>query len=269
MSKQLEPEIAVLFPVYNPGPELSTSLATLREQSVPFRLFLVDDGSTIEPDYAKLTKGMDCQVALLPKNVGIAEALNAGLSIILKGNFKYIARMDNGDLNAPTRFEKQIKFLETNPDVTLVGCAVEYHYLSTGLKIMASLPTDASSCARFLRYNTPLIHPTIMSRIEFFREVQGYPTDYPAAEDYALEQLAHSLGHKMCNLPEKLFTAVEHKQSISGGSRRAQLNSRFTLQRKYFSWSDPHAYFGLARTIALMILPINILRKIKKLMVPA
>jgi glycosyltransferase involved in cell wall biosynthesis len=44
------PNIAVLLPSYNPGPEIVGTLDSLRAQSIPFRLFLVDDGSAVQTD---------------------------------------------------------------------------------------------------------------------------------------------------------------------------------------------------------------------------
>ncbi len=40
-----EKRIAVLMPAYNPGPEIAHTLDSLRAQTVPFKLFVIDDGS--------------------------------------------------------------------------------------------------------------------------------------------------------------------------------------------------------------------------------
>jgi glycosyltransferase involved in cell wall biosynthesis len=48
------PQIAIVMPVYNPGEALAMTLESLRQQTVPFRLYLVDDGSCSKPDYDEL-----------------------------------------------------------------------------------------------------------------------------------------------------------------------------------------------------------------------
>ena len=53
---------------------------------------------------------------------GINFALNYGLNLV---KTKYMARMDADDYSFPTRFEKQIKFLEENPKYVMVGCRVQ------------------------------------------------------------------------------------------------------------------------------------------------
>ena len=223
------PDIAVLFPVYNPGPELDKTLDSLRIQTMPFRLYLVDDGSKQKPDYVKLTAGMDCRIIELPQNLGITGALNAGLAEILKGDYAFVARMDNGDLNEPRRFEKQCNYLNAHPSLSIVSCNIRYKYESTGLVFDANLPEDPAACTRLLRYNAPIAHAAMMFRKDFLKALNAYPEGYPAAEDYALEFWAYTNGYKFCNLPEILYTTIEMSESISGGSRAKQLRSRLRL----------------------------------------
>ena len=52
---------------------------------------------------------------------GIAFALNYGLNLV---KTKYVARMDSDDISHPTRFEKQLNFLEGNPNYVMVGSRV-------------------------------------------------------------------------------------------------------------------------------------------------
>jgi glycosyltransferase involved in cell wall biosynthesis len=258
-----EPEIAVLMPIYNPDAGLKECLDSLRAQTIPFRLFLVDDGSKKKVDYKAFTKGIDCQIIELPKNLGITGAMNMGLTEILKGKFKYIARVDYPDISEPTRFEKQIGFLASHPDYCMVGSSTDYLYTQTGLKVAAKNPESYEGCVRALRYNAPLTHGAIMFITDFWRELVQYTDQYPAAEDYAMECYAYSKGYKFGNLPEKLYTTIEIQQSISVVSRAKQLKSRLRLQWRYADWLSVHSYLGLIRTLLLMYGPINLLRKIK------
>jgi GT2 family glycosyltransferase len=258
--------LAVLMPVYNPGAALSQTLDTLRAQTVPFRLYLVDDGSSDKPDYQTLTRGLDCRVLELPQNVGVTRALNAGLKVVLAEGLPLVARMDNGDLCAPERFARQVGYLDQHPDIALVGSWVTFSYPRHGYEFTARYPDSAEGCARFLRYNTPIIDATMMVRAEVFRTVGDYPPEYPAAEGYALELMAQAAGYRMLNLPEVLLTAVELKESLSRDQRRDQLLSRLRLQWRFADWADHHTWAGLARTLTLMVMPITLLRRIKKIL---
>ncbi len=251
------------MPVYNPGPELVWTLQSIRDQSIPCRLYIVDDGSRPKPDYVTLLDGMDHELIVLPKNQGISRALNAGLAQILAGNYTYVARMDNGDINVPERFVTQKTYLENKPDLAFVGSHVRFEYELTGLSIDVKNPEDPEKCAQALRYNAPFTHPAIMFRMDFLRDFKAYSEEYPAAEDYAMEFWAHDRGYRFGNVPKLLYRTVEMRESISGGSRKKQLKSRLALQVKHADWLNPHTYLGMARTLALMFMPISVLRKIK------
>ena len=260
----LRSKIAVLMPVYNPGLELAETLASIKTQSLPATLFLVDDGSKAKPDYAALTKGMDSRIIAVPQNVGITGALNVGLTEILKGDFDFVARVDNGDINMPERFAVQVAYLNAHPELSLVSAHVRYEYRLTGLKVDWKGSSDPQHCLRRLRYNAPLTHAAIMFRTSFLRELKAYPTKYPAAEDYAMEFWAAAHGYLFANVPEMLYRTIEMSESISGGSRSKQLKSRLRLQRDNADWLNIHTYLGMARTVALLALPVTPLRRLKR-----
>ncbi len=260
-------KLAILMPVYNPGPELALTLASIRDQTKSGRLFLVDDGSRNKPDYAALTKGMDVRVIKLPENLGIVGTLNAGLAEILKGDYDYVARVDNGDINMPERFATQIAYLKSHPEIAIASAHVRYEYELTGLKTEWKGPEDPKAVLRLLRYNAPLTHAAIMFQMSFLRAMKAYPSDYPAAEDYAMEFWAARHGYKMANVPQMLYRTIEMNESISGGARKKQLQSRFRLQRDNADWMNLHSYLGMGRTLALMALPIAPLRRFKRALI--
>jgi GT2 family glycosyltransferase len=257
------PDIAVLMPVYNPGSEIVATFDSLRAQDVPFRLYLVDDGSRSKPDYEALTQGIDCHITILPKNLGIIGALNTGLAEILKHEHSFIARLDNGDFYSPDRLRKQVSYLNAHPEICMVGSAICFKYEVTGITMTTSPPLSPAANAKALRYNSPVPGAALLIRASFMREVGGFPKEYAAAEDYALEWLAYAKGYQINCLPEVLYTTVEMTTSISGGQRRVQLRSRLRLQWHYAEWANFDTYAGLARTLLLMVLPINVIRRLK------
>ena len=252
------------MPVYNPGPELAQTLTSIKAQTSTGTLFLVDDGSKTKPDYAALTRGMNARIIALARNVGITGALNAGLAEILKGDFDFVARVDSGDINMPHRFKAQVAYLNAHPELSLVSAHVRYEYTLTGLKVDWKGSSDPQACLRELRYNAPLTHAAIMFRMSFLRKLKAYPTQYPAAEDYAMEFWAASHGHLFANVPQLLYRTIEMSESISGGSRSKQLKSRLRLQRDNADWLNIHSYLGMARTLALLGLPVTPLRRLKR-----
>jgi glycosyltransferase involved in cell wall biosynthesis len=115
--------VSVLMPVYNGEQYLAEAMESILRQSFgDFEFIIVNDGSTDGTD--RIIKSYsDSRIKYMnfAQNVGLSEALNAGLAV---AQGKYIARMDADDLSAPTRLAAQVKFLEEHADHVAVGCFV-------------------------------------------------------------------------------------------------------------------------------------------------
>jgi GT2 family glycosyltransferase len=259
MNRSTNPRIAVLIPSYNPGTELHGTLDSLRSQTIPFRLFIVDDGSKQPRDYEALTAGMDVRIILLPHNLGITGAMNAGLAEILAGSFDYIARLDIGDFCAPDRLEKQLAFMDSQHDVGIVGSAVEFRLFDathtlTGSKLLV-FPLTPKDAARRLLFNIAIIHPAMLIRRSVFESLKAYSENYPAAEDYDLQWRAHKAGFKLTNLPETLLIKEETPGSISQKRRRKQIMSRLRIQWDNRDLTNPRCGAGLVKSFLTWAMP--------------
>ena len=90
----------------------------------PDEIILVEDGVLSDHLYSAINYwkekiGTKLVSVPLPKNMGLALALNEGLKVA-KGNF--IARMDTDDIAERDRFKVQLEFLQQHLDVDAVGC---------------------------------------------------------------------------------------------------------------------------------------------------
>lgn len=259
MRKSTDPRIAVLLPSYNPGSELLGTLESLRRQSVPFRLFLVDDGSKRPGDYETLTEGMDVQILRLPKNLGITGAMNAGLDLIMSGSFDFIARIDTGDFCKPDRFATQLAYMDANPHIAIVGSAVEFRLFDAEGKLVGektmTFPLSDAACVKRLPLNSPIIHPAMLIRRQVFETLKAYSENYPAAEDFDLLWRAHKAGFQLINLPETLLTKEETPGSISQQRRRTQIMSRLLIQWDNRDLLQPRCWLGLVKSVVTWAMP--------------
>lgn len=163
------PLITVAMPVFNCGPFLESAVASIVWQTYTnWQLILIDDGST-DGAIEALSMLNDSRIRVFRDghNLGLANRLNQVIDLA-KGEF--IARMDGDDVSHPHRFARQIKALETNPDVDLIatGCRT----ISSGGELVGSLPFVGCSHEKICA--TPwkgfyMPHPTWMGRIEWFR----------------------------------------------------------------------------------------------------
>ncbi len=114
------------------------------------------------------------------KRIGFAESLNIGIKAA-KG--KYIARMDDDDISHPTRFERQVEFLENHEDVGICGTSGDFFG-----KYQGNIPvkTDPETLKVITLFKTPFIHPTVMMRKDMIEYYNLYYDKNYFTEDYEL-----------------------------------------------------------------------------------
>jgi len=139
---------------------------------------------------------------VLDENEGLAAALNRGLGYC---THDIVARMDTDDICIFDRFEKQILFMQQNPDVDVLGAWIEeYDVTMTKSLGVRYTPLDSTKIMRFARRRSPISHPSVMFRKSAVLAVGGYP-NFRKAQDYALWSLMLTQGYKMQNLGEVLL----------------------------------------------------------------
>jgi len=118
------PLVSVVLPVRDGLPYLPAAVNSILDQTYEnFELIVIDDGSVDETrDWLSARSLQDERLHFLDnQGNGLVDALNYGISHA-KG--AYIARMDADDIAMPRRFERQVKFLETNPLIAVLGTQV-------------------------------------------------------------------------------------------------------------------------------------------------
>ena len=121
------PRISVVMPVYSAEKYLRAAVQSVLDQTYrEFELVVVDDGSNDESLSAMLKEfaAADPRVKIISRpNTGIV-GRKAQRWNCRRFSPIWIARMDSDDLCEPERFEKQLAFLDANPDHVLVGTQV-------------------------------------------------------------------------------------------------------------------------------------------------
>ena len=256
-------DIAVLMSVYNPGSELRLTLDSLRAQTVPFTLYLVDDGSRPKPDYPSLLRGLDCRLIELSRNRGISHAVNCGLADLLKSEHAYVARMDCGDVAHPERLELQRRFLEETPEVGIVGTGALMVVEERGWTYGFAVPAGHRAICRALRLGMPFVNPTLMIRTSVFRDIGYYSDEFCVAEDYELACRAAKYGVGFANIQRMLLRKIENAGSISRRRRTRQLVHRLHIQWRYRDATDPLFLLGLLKTLLLLAVPAVLIERVK------
>ena len=210
--------ISVILPAYNAEETVVPALESICSQSFDaFECLVIDDGSE-DATAARARSVTDSRVRVLSRpRKGLVAALNFGLQ---QARGTFIARMDADDLCAPERFARQLALLRSDETLAAVGCGVRLfpdknvaggmrHYIDwlNGL-------LSPEQIANNIFVEMPLLHPSMMLRVQAMRDVGGYRVgEFP--EDYELLLRLHGAGWCFAKVPEVLFYWREHEHKLS------------------------------------------------------
>jgi len=222
-----KPLVTVLMPVFNAEDFLTESINSILNQTYDyFELLIINDGSTDRSlEIIEEFKDDRIKVVSLEKNSGIIYVLNLGLEIA-RGD--YLARMDADDISLPERLEKQVDFLENNPNIGCLG--TNFQWLDNYNQESWIKYFDSTNINIALLFECTICHPTVMLRMEIIRcHKLTYPTKYPHAEDYAF-WMNMSQKVKLANLKEVLLIYRKHEKQISATKSQIQCISINQIQ---------------------------------------
>lgn len=200
--------VAVLLPVYHGdrAPHFEAALNSITEQADcpdPIHVYLGIDG----PLPAELEAVVERHAQHLHRivrhehHVGPTGNLNSLLTVL--GDERLIFRMDADDISARHRFAQQIRCMDENPDISILGSAIEEFDDETGRRHIRTYPADPDHIRKSLCIACPLAHPAVCVRPEVFQTLGGYPD--MRGQDIALWFEAVRRGYRISNLSEPLL----------------------------------------------------------------
>lgn len=201
--------------IYNCALTLQEALDSLYAQTYQdFEIILCDDGSkdnTHQIAYENQQKHNNIVLLKNSHNIGLNQTLNNCLAVA-KG--EYIARMDGDDLCAPTRFEKQVKFLDGHPEYAIVSNPMIY-FDEEG-EIGKGSAREGEQTKEVFNYGPPFCHAPCMVRREAYIAVGGYTVDKRLLrmEDYNLWMKMYLAGYKGYNMNECLYSMRDDRNAI-------------------------------------------------------
>lgn len=184
--------VSVIMTNYNtPKDYLRQAIESILNQTyTDFEFIIIDDAST-DDSLSVIESYKDDRIVILKnkENIGLTKSLNIGLGIC-KGEF--IARMDSDDISEPQRFEKQVEFLKTHPDVivcgtwaTLIGDWEKYNSTNTQCRMIPNRETFR--IYQLFGNNPNIIHISAMFNHLLLKQNDIlYDERYTYAQDYRM-----------------------------------------------------------------------------------
>ncbi len=200
-------QISVLMPAYNCGKYITQAVKSILNQTYKeFEFIIIDDGSTDKTEEI-IHSFKDARIKYYKtENKGTSAALNYGLSLCKN---QWVARIDADDLNIPARLEKQVKFLENNPDCDVVSCWSVYFKDPAKILFLLREPVQHLDIYDYLDLHNPINQSGVIYRKKIIVS-EGYNESFKFNEDF---ELFHRIRDKVrfYNIPEFLvYTRVRH-----------------------------------------------------------
>ena len=236
----------------------------LSQTKKPNEIVLVVDGPVgddINKVISDFEKSCDyLKVIRLEKNSGHAIARQTGLDTAKN---EYIAIMDSDDIAVADRFEKQMSFLESHPEVDALGGQID-EFIGEPSNVVGTriVPLTDNEIKDYLKSRCPMNLVTVMLKKESVQKAGGYIDGY-CEEDYYLWVRMTEHGMKFANLPDNLVNVRvgEEMYQRRGGMR--YFKSEANLQKYMLSHgiiSFPKCCYNVAIRLAVQVLMPNSVR---------
>ncbi|HVN59816.1 MAG TPA: glycosyltransferase [Gaiellaceae bacterium] len=224
------PRVTVLMGVYDGEAYLAEAIRSILEQTfADFEFLIVDDGST-DSSRQIVESFPDPRIRLLVRpNRGLAASLREGIEL---ARGEYVARQDADDVSLPSRLERQVALLDSDPEVGLVGSNYVHIDLQGrpvgGTKLFTH--EDDLKVAQIV--SNQFGHGSVMIRKRVLDVVGSYdPGVY--TEDY---DLFARIGHaaKTVNIGEPLYLWRRNPVGTTFSNRPHQLEQSFVIRDREF-----------------------------------
>ncbi|HJW57964.1 MAG TPA: glycosyltransferase [Burkholderiaceae bacterium] len=253
-SNSVVPRVTIVMPSFNEPPDvLRESLDSVAAQTMSdFECMVIDESSM--PEAAAACRALcerDTRFRYVhpETRIGLAGSLNLGLSM---ASAPLIARFDADDICLPHRLERQVAFLDTHPDVGVLGGGLEIFTAEAGTIAIRNYPVDPDVIERHFQTTTPIAHPTVMMRKSVLDRFGVYDPSFRFAEDLDLWLRLLNHGVRFSNLPEVL---VRYRQQSTA---RNPLHWTFNLRARIRNFSHrqfPLRVWGVLAIAAWRVIP--------------
>jgi glycosyltransferase involved in cell wall biosynthesis len=224
-------KVTVVIPAYNAAKHIVEAVESVLTQTHrDFSLIIVNDGS--QDDTLSILNALAAQDPRIrvidQENQGIAGTLNRALR---EANTDWVLVMHADDIMLPNRIERQIHFIENNPDIKVFSCLA--YYVSERGKQFGKTQSNLFSRDVFHWYvknneAIGLLHPGAVLHRETVLALGGYRQEFWPAEDIDLWNRLAEKGHLILVQPEVLMKYRIHTGSAS--------TSRFMFTRMKYEW---------------------------------
>lgn len=166
-------EVSVLIPANGPSPYIKFTLESIAKNTIqPDEVLIIDDGVSKEAITQIKIFSQSLPISIITNNgKGLVNALNTGLN---SAKSKFIARIDNDDMMARNRIERQLEQFKSNSHFVAVGSQC-FYVNSDGTRTgRSNYPIGPLNQNPNFRSRCLIAHPSTMYRRDSALAIGGY-----------------------------------------------------------------------------------------------
>ncbi|MDD3474457.1 MAG: glycosyltransferase family 2 protein [Candidatus Dojkabacteria bacterium] len=179
-----KPLVSIVIPVHNGEKYIKEAIDSCLNQTYENReIIVVDDQS--DDNTLNILRDYKEKIRVIPvkKQNGLGNVINIGIRAS-KG--EYIARMDADDVMYPNRLEKQLEYMQSNPNCVAVGGQIDIIDKDGNITGHRKYAVEDRDIKKNLFLFQPFAHPAVTLRKSSLEEVGLYPENIWKVEDVKL-----------------------------------------------------------------------------------
>ena len=244
--------------------DFETAVYSIYNQTIPpDEIVLVIDGPISVDLWSSVNKLKDnisiLRVISFVENRGHAAARQGGVD---NSSYELVAIMDSDDVAEPTRFEKQLKFMEAHSEIAVMGSLIHEFIGDTqnvvGTRLVPEMDDDIKD---YLKERCPMNLQTVMFRKSAVMKVGGF-IDWYCEEDYYLWIRLAIAGYKFYNSQESFVNVRVGKEMYQRRGGKKYFHSEAQLQKYMYGnklITMPRYLYNVAiRFIVQVLLPNSV-----------
>jgi glycosyltransferase involved in cell wall biosynthesis len=227
----------------------------LKQTYKNFEFIIVTEPGETNIDYLENVERLDKRVKILKNNTKLGVSSSRNMAIV-ESSGRYIAMIDGDDYCDLMRLGKQLEFLDSNPEVSLVGSNMYLIDEDNNIMGERKYPELNKDIKQNFLLTMAIANPTVIVRRKDIEDIGLFDSRLSKAEDFDLWLRFMAKNKKMHNLQENL---VYYRVKANHSEKRGSIHWRNNyIARKRYSkliWPFHERFFSLCLFFIISRIP--------------
>ncbi len=259
--------VSVIIPTYNAEKSIDRCLMSIVNQTYKNLQIICCDDCSKDNTYNILLEWAkkDSRIIVMRNKTNRRAAFSRN-KCISKANGIYVAQIDDDDYCSIDRIEKQVKFLNENPEYGFVSTGA-FYFDESGVWGQTQMEDDMVPTKEVFLWNAFFLNPSMMYRKEVLDAVGGYriAKETRRSQDYDMHMRMYAAGFKAYTMSERLTYYYRGKKSFP------KCKYEYRIDEAKIRWKNfkslgllPKGIPFVIKPLIVGIIPIRLIEKYKR-----